>query len=63
VPAQIVTPTTTIDVNNVVINWQAPVSNNGAEIFAYKILIRESDIDSYSENLNYCDGSTQAVKD
>lgn len=62
VPAKPVAPTTTVNVNSVVITWSAPVSNNGSPVSAYKILIRESD-SSYSEELSNCDGSVAAVRD
>ena len=39
VPAQPAAPTTTTVVNSVLIKWNAPVSDNGAAIVKYKVLI------------------------
>jgi hypothetical protein len=44
----------------VTITWTLPVTN-GAPITAYKITIRHSNLATYSENLNYCDGSDSDI--
>ena len=39
-PSKPPAPTTSINVNNVIISWNPPVSDNGAPILSYKIFIR-----------------------
>ena len=56
-PAVPASPTTTTNVNTVVINWTAPVTDNGAELSAYRVLIRHSDSATYSEELITCNGN------
>ena len=52
-------PTVTVSGINVRISWVAP-NSNGADIFEYEVLIKESDGD-FSENTAYCDGSDAAI--
>lgn len=61
VPSQIAPPDTSVDVNSVVITWQAPVTDNGSPISSYKVLIRHSETSSYSEDLDNCDGSDPTI--
>jgi hypothetical protein len=42
------------------ISWSDPTTN-GAAITAYKILIRESDNATFSEQTTYCDGTNDAL--
>jgi hypothetical protein len=44
-----------------VITWNEPVSDNGSPISSYQILIRESDISIFSEELTNCDGSSSVI--
>jgi len=60
-PSQPGAPTTTTSVNDLIISWSAPVSDNGAEIKSYKIFIRESDGVSYSMDSVNCDGSDPTI--
>jgi hypothetical protein len=55
-PNQPDAPTTTFVGSNIVIKWNAPVSG-GSIITAYKILIRQSDSITYSEERVNCDGT------
>lgn len=43
--------------NTVTLSWAAP-SSNGSPITRYTIVIRQDDLQTYSENLVDCDGST-----
>ena len=56
------TPTTSInEVDNIVkVTWSAPATN-GAPIIGYRVLIRESDLNTYSENAADCDGTVPAI--
>jgi len=45
----------------VIVNWNAPVTDNGAPITAYKVYIRHSDLNNYSLMLSQCDGSNSTV--
>jgi hypothetical protein len=53
-------PTITNDETTVIINWIAP-SNNGASITSYKVLIRESDDVTFTEDSVNCDGSDATI--
>ena len=53
---------TTFDRTQVIVDWIAP-SDQGSEITAYKVLIRQSDLMTYSLELIDCDGSSQAIVD
>jgi hypothetical protein len=46
----------------VTITWTAPAIN-GDEITNYVIKIRTSNIGVYSEELTYCDGTSQTILD
>jgi hypothetical protein len=46
-PSAPLTPTTTISGSNVVVNWSAP-TDNGSPILGYLILIRQSDLTTFS---------------
>lgn len=48
-PAQPSAPTTLTVINDVKISWLAPVTDNGASISAYQILIRHNDNTNFSE--------------
>jgi len=52
--------TTMINFANVKLSWIVPITN-GAPITAYQILILQADGISYSENMQYCDGSKLSV--
>ena len=58
------TPTTSLhEVNNMVtLSWSAP-SNNGSPITSYRILIRQSDLTTYTEDLANCDGTIVSIVD
>ena len=60
-PSQPPAPSTAVSVNNVVISWSAPVTNNGSPITSYKVYIEESDGLSYSVETEYCDGSNAEI--
>ena len=61
-PSAPLTPTTTISGSNVIVNWSAP-TNNGSPILGYLILIRQSDLTTFSADQTNCDGSQQAIID
>jgi hypothetical protein len=49
------TPTTTIDGDNVIIDWITP-QDNGSIILGYMIYIRESDLVTFTVDSTHCDG-------
>jgi hypothetical protein len=53
-------PSTLNSGTDVVINWSAP-SDNGSEISSYTVQILQNDGVTFSQNLNYCDGSDSAI--
>jgi hypothetical protein len=55
-PNQPDAPVTTFVGSSIVIKWNAPISG-GSPITAYKILIRQSDGFTYSEEKINCDGT------
>jgi len=60
-PAQVATPTFTIQgLTSVRIAWAAP-DNGGNPIIAYSILIRQNDDSTFSAETSYCDGSSPTV--
>lgn len=62
VPDQPTAPTVVIqDTLNFRIAWSAPASNGGTAITAYKIVIRQNDDSTFSENTEYCDGSSSTI--
>ena len=52
-------PTTTVDGNEVIVEWEAP-ADNGTPITAYQIFFRKSD-DTYQTELTSCDGTNADV--
>jgi hypothetical protein len=55
-------PTTTFNRDTVQVDWIAPF-NGGFPITGYKIYIRESDLETYTYELNGCDGTNPAIRD
>lgn len=57
-------PSTIINVNNVIIDWNSPSTSSftayGAAISGYKVLIRWSD-GTYSEEKTYCNGANTVI--
>ena len=64
VPTAPAAPTTLLDVNNVIIDWNSPSANAesayGAPILGYQIYIRWQD-GTYSQDLRNCDGSNSVI--
>jgi hypothetical protein len=48
--------------NSVTVSWTEP-ETNGANVLSYIVKVRESDNTSFSQELNGCDGSNQAIID
>ena len=53
-------PTTQFVGTSIVIRWTAPVSG-GSPITAYRVIIRESDGTTFTEDKVNCDGSDEAI--
>jgi hypothetical protein len=55
-------PTTTIDevANIITINWEEP-ADNGTPVIGYRVLIRQNDLSTYSENKADCDAQETAI--
>lgn len=53
-------PTTANLNQDIILSWVAP-SDNGAEILSYKVVIRESDLTTYTESTAICDGSDSTI--
>jgi hypothetical protein len=49
-------------VNNIVITWSAPLSDNGAPVTAYQVLIRQSDLVTYSQEIVNCNGANDLIR-
>jgi len=56
VPDQPLPPTTSLSGTSLTISWTAP-DNRGKAIDSYRIRILQSDLSTYSLELNDCDGS------
>ena len=59
-PDQPVPPTTSLSGTSLTISWTAP-DNRGKVIDSYRISILQSDLVTYSLELNDCDGSNPAI--
>jgi hypothetical protein len=62
IPEMPISVTTQVDVDNVIVSW-VPDYDGGSPIFAYKILTRESDGETFTEDLVNCNGSEQTIVD
>jgi hypothetical protein len=64
VPNAPLSASTYIEVNNVIVKWNAPTLNSlstyGSEIQGYRVFIRWSD-GTYGEQLTHCDGSNPTI--
>jgi hypothetical protein len=60
-PSQPPAPTTSVVVNDVIISWTVPVTDNGSPITSYKIFIQQSDEVSYSMETTHCDGADPTI--
>jgi hypothetical protein len=60
-PSQPDAPTTTVDGNNVVIDWNAP-NDNGSPIRGYIIYIRQSDNSTFSVSTTDCNGALLSIR-
>lgn len=60
IPLSPVSVYTIVDGDNVNINW-TPDYDGGSPVFAFTVLIRQSDTDTYSEQTVNCDGSVSAI--
>ncbi len=61
-PAQPLAPTTTRDLNTIIITWQEPVSYGNTAVISYTIQIRKSDNVTFSETTE-CNGALPSVRD
>lgn len=59
-PATPSAPTLVNDDTSVIIDWVAP-NSNGAQITSYKILLRQSDDVTFTEDVINCDGSDSTI--
>jgi hypothetical protein len=59
-PAQPLAPVTSISESYVAISWEWP-NNRGSPITAYKVVIRESDDFTFTEDLIDCDGTNADI--
>ena len=55
-------PTTHVNVNNVIVTWTAPLSDNGAAVTAYQVLIRQADLVTYSQDTVNCNGANDLIR-
>lgn len=53
-------PSTSVYVNDLIIDWEAPY-DQGTPITGYKVEIRHPDGVTFSEELTYCDGSDSTI--
>lgn len=56
IPEMPIQVTTQVDVDTVVITW-VPDYDGGSPILTYTILIRESDLETFTEDVVDCDGT------
>jgi len=61
VPDQPSIPTTSVHINNLIVDWQAPY-DQGSPIIGYRIYIRAADGVSFAEELTHCDGSDLTIR-
>lgn len=61
-PSAPLAPSTSVSGEYVIIEWKAP-NANGSPILGYKVLIRQSDETTFSEEQISCDGSQLAIVD